>query len=152
MRPGSCSRTSACAAVRPGLEYLVAEGDHGDIVFTQRDVRALQLAKGAIAAGWSLLLDNAGLTPGDLRHVFVAGAFGNYLGLDNALAVGLLPRIAQDRIAFVGNAAGVGAQMALIDVRQRERIAELRRKITFLELATDPQFQETFMREMGFRK
>jgi uncharacterized 2Fe-2S/4Fe-4S cluster protein (DUF4445 family) len=82
--------------------------------------------------------------------VFVAGAFGNYLGLDNALSVGLLPRIAKDRIAFVGNAAGVGAQMALIDVRQRERIAELRRRITFLELATHPQFHDTFMREMGF--
>jgi uncharacterized 2Fe-2S/4Fe-4S cluster protein (DUF4445 family) len=135
-----------------GLEYLLAEGDHGDIVFTQRDVRALQLAKGAIATGWRLLLANVGLAPEDLRHVFVAGAFGNYLGLDNALSVGLLPRIAKDRIAFVGNAAGVGAQMALIDVRQRERIAELRRRITFLELATHPQFHEIFMLEMGFEQ
>jgi uncharacterized 2Fe-2S/4Fe-4S cluster protein (DUF4445 family) len=133
-----------------GLEYLLAEGAHGDIVFTQRDVRALQLAKGAIAAGWSLLLSNAGLAPEDLRHVFVAGAFGNYLGLDNALAIGLLPRIATNRIAFVGNAAGVGAQMALIDVRQRERIAELRRRITFRELAMDSQFHEVFLREMSF--
>ena len=133
-----------------GLEYLVAEGAHGDIVFTQKDVRALQLAKGAIAAGWSLLLSNAGLAPEDLRHVFVAGAFGNYLGLDNALAIGLLPPIATKRIAFVGNAAGVGAQMALIDVRQRERIAELRRRITFRELAMDSQFHEVFLREMTF--
>jgi uncharacterized 2Fe-2S/4Fe-4S cluster protein (DUF4445 family) len=133
-----------------GLEYLVAEGDQGDIVFTQRDVRALQLAKGAIAAGWSLLLTHAGLAPEDLRHVFVAGAFGNYLDLDNALAVGLLPRVAKARIAFVGNAAGVGAQMALIDVRHRERIAELRRRITFRELAMDAEFHEVFLREMGF--
>jgi len=133
-----------------GLEYLVAEGTHGDIVFTQHDVRALQLAKGAIAAGWSLLLANAGLAPQDLRHVYVAGAFGNYLDVHNALAIGLLPRIATNRIVFVGNAAGVGAQMALIDVRQRERIAELRRRITFRELATDSQFHEVFLREMGF--
>jgi uncharacterized 2Fe-2S/4Fe-4S cluster protein (DUF4445 family) len=133
-----------------GLEYLLAEAGNDDIVFTQRDVRALQLAKGAIAAGWSLLLAHAGLTPGDLRHIYVAGAFGNYLNLDNALAVGLLPRIAKNRIAFVGNAAGVGAQMALIDVRQRERIAELRRKITFRELAMDAQFHEVFLREMSF--
>ena len=125
-------------------------GDQGDIVFTQHDVRALQLAKGAIAAGWSLLLASAGLEPEDLRHVYVAGAFGNYLGLENALAIGLFPRIAARRIAFVGNAAGVGAQMALIDVRQRERIAALRRKITFRELATDPRFHEVFLREMGF--
>ena len=128
----------------------MTEGDHGEIVFTQRDVRALQLAKGAIATGWSLLLANAGLEPEDLRHVFVAGAFGNYLGLDNALAIGLLPPVATSRIAFVGNAAGVGAQMALVDVRQRERIAQLRRRIAFRELAMDSQFHEVFLREMSF--
>ena len=133
-----------------GLEYLVAEGAQGDIVFTQKDVRALQLAKGAIAAGWSLLLSRADLAPADLRHIYVAGAFGNYLNLDNALVVGLLPRIAKSRIAFVGNAAGVGAQIALIDVRQRERIAELRKKIRFRELAMDAQFHEVFLREMAF--
>ena len=135
-----------------GLEYVLTEGAHEDIVFTQHDVRALQLAKGAIAAGWSLLLAAVDLEPADLRHIYVAGAFGNYLNLDNALAVGLLPPIAKSRIAFVGNAAGVGAQIALIDVRQRERIAELRRRIRFRELALDPQFHEVFMREMGFPK
>jgi uncharacterized 2Fe-2S/4Fe-4S cluster protein (DUF4445 family) len=145
MQPHPCVRRGA-----RGLEYLVAKGGHGDIVFTQHDVRALQLAKGAIAAGWSLLLASAGLEPDDLRHVFVAGAFGNYLSLENALAIGLFPRIAKDRIAFVGNAAGVGAQIALIDVRRRDRIAELRRRITFRELATDSRFHEVFLREMGF--
>jgi uncharacterized 2Fe-2S/4Fe-4S cluster protein (DUF4445 family) len=133
-----------------GLEYHLADGAHGEIVFTQRDVRALQLAKGAIATGWTLLLANAGVQPDELRHVFVAGAFGNYLDLDNALALGLLPPVRPDRVAFVGNAAGVGAQMALIDVRQRERIAALRRTIVFRELATDDRFHEVFLREMSF--
>jgi uncharacterized 2Fe-2S/4Fe-4S cluster protein (DUF4445 family) len=133
-----------------GLEYVLGAGPNGDIVFTQRDVRALQLAKGAIASGWSLLLSNSGLALDDLRHVYVAGAFGNYLDLDNALALGLLPPIDRSRIGFVGNAAGVGAQMALIDTRHRVRIAELRRRITFRELATDARFHETFMRQMAF--
>ena len=128
----------------------MARGDNGDIVFTQLDVRALQLAKGAIAAGWSLLLANTGLAPQDLRHVYVAGAFGNYLDLDNALAVGLLPPVPHKRISFVGNAAGVGAQMALIDPRNRVRMAALRRRILFRELATDERFHEVFMREMAF--
>ena len=88
--------------------------------------------------------------PTDLRHVFVAGAFGNYLSLVNALAIGLLPPVATSRIAFVGNAAGVGAQMALVDVRQRERIAQLRRRIEFRELAMESQFHEVFLREMSF--
>jgi uncharacterized 2Fe-2S/4Fe-4S cluster protein (DUF4445 family) len=133
-----------------GLEYLLADGVHEEIVFTQRDVRALQLAKGAIAAGWKLLLENAGLEPDDLHHVYVAGAFGNYLDLGNALFVGLLPGIATSRITFVGNAAGVGAQMALIDTRQRERIAALRRKIGFRELAMDSRFHEVFLAAMAF--
>ena len=133
-----------------GLEYVLADGVHGEIVFTQKDVRALQLAKGAIAAGWQLLMANAGVAAEDLRHVYVAGAFGNYLDVGNALFIGLFPRIATSRIAFVGNAAGVGAQMALIDVRQRERIAALRRKITFRELATDSRFHEVFLEAMAF--
>jgi len=133
-----------------GLEYVVAQGANGDIVFTQRDVRALQLAKGAIAAGWTLLLDDVALSPADLRHVYVAGAFGNYLDVDAALAIGLLPPVARRRVHFVGNAAGVGAQMDLLDVRQRRRTADLRDEIEFRELATASRFHEVFMREMVF--
>jgi len=133
-----------------GREYVLARGREGDIVFTQHDVRALQLAKGAIAAGWSLLLAHVGLAPDDLRHVYVAGAFGNYLDLANALAIDLLPPVPRERIAFVGNAAGVGAQMALIDVRQREHIAGLRKRIGFLELATDKQFHTVFTERLSF--
>lgn len=131
-------------------EYLLTGGVNGDIVFTQHDVRALQLAKAAIAAGWSLLLAHVGLTADDLRHVYVAGAFGNYLDLDNALAIGLLPPVLKERIAFVGNAAGVGAQMALIDEGERRRIAELRRRIAFLELATDKEFNSVFTERLSF--
>jgi uncharacterized 2Fe-2S/4Fe-4S cluster protein (DUF4445 family) len=132
-----------------GLEYLLATGPHGDVVFTQHDVRALQLAKGAIATGWSLLLRHAGLRPADLHRVFVAGAFGNYLDLANSLAIGLLPPVPRGRVAFVGNAAGVGAQMALIDVRARRRIARLRARIAFLELATDREFNSEFAARLG---
>ena len=70
--------------------------------------------------------------------------------LDNALAIGLLPPVPKNRIEFVGNAAGVGAQMALTDVVERDRIAGLRRDVEFLELATDAGFQEVFTRELGF--
>ena len=86
----------------------------------------------------------------DLSHVYVAGAFGNYLDSDNALAIGLLPPVPKERIEFVGNAAGIGAQIALIDVSERERVAELRRGIEFLELATDAAFHEVFVRELTF--
>jgi uncharacterized 2Fe-2S/4Fe-4S cluster protein (DUF4445 family) len=134
----------------PGLEYLLATGPQGDIVFTQHDVRSLQLAKAAIASGCKLLLAHAGVEPAALDQVLVAGAFGNELDVDNALAIGLLPGVPRERIAFVGNAAGVGAQMALIDVEERRAMGELARRIEFLDLATDHEFHEVFTAELGF--
>ena len=133
-----------------GLEYLLTTGPNGDIVFTQHDVRQLQLAKGAISTGWAMLLARAGLTPAALCHVYIAGAFGNYLNLDNSLALDLFPPVPRERVVFVGNAAGVGAQMALIDVRARLRMAQLRRRIGFLDLATDPRFHTEFASRLGF--
>jgi len=134
----------------PGLVYLLADGPHGEIVFTQHDVRSLQLAKAAIATGAKLLLAELGLAAGDLSQVLVAGAFGNHLDVRNTLAIGLLPAVAPERVTFVGNAAGVGAQMALIDVAERRAMAELASATRFLDLATDPGFHEVFARELGF--
>jgi len=133
-----------------GREYLVTPGAHGDIVFTQHDVRNLQLAKGAINAGWELLLDSLGVPLADLDRVYVAGAFGNYLGLHAAQYLGLFPPVPTQHVAFVGNAAGVGAQMALIDARARRRMADLRRRTEFLDLATDKRFLEVFSGRLGF--
>ena len=76
-----------------GLEYLVTTGPVGDIVFTQHDVRSLQLAKGAIHTGWELLLENLGVPLEELDRVYIAGAFGNYLDLDAAQQLGLFPPV-----------------------------------------------------------
>ena len=133
-----------------GYEYLVTTGPHGEIVFTQHDVRSLQLAKGAIHAGWELLMDSLEVPLEELDTVFIAGAFGNYLDLAAAQYLGLFPPVETDRVAFVGNAAGVGAQMALIDVRARTRMAKVRDRIEFLDLATDKRFLEVFSGRLGF--
>jgi uncharacterized 2Fe-2S/4Fe-4S cluster protein (DUF4445 family) len=133
-----------------GREYLVTAGPHGDIVFTQHDVRSLQLAKGAIHSGWELLLDTLGVAVEELDRVYIAGAFGNYLDLDAAQFLGLFPPVTKRRVAFVGNAAGVGAQMALIDVRARRSMARLRDRIEFLDLATDKRFLDVFAGRLDF--
>jgi uncharacterized 2Fe-2S/4Fe-4S cluster protein (DUF4445 family) len=133
-----------------GREYLLTTGPNGDIVFTQHDVRQLQLAKGAISTGWSMLLKGVGLQPDDLHHVYIAGAFGNYLDLDNSFLLDLFPPVARDRVKFVGNAAGVGAQMALIDTRSRKRMADLRTRIGFLDLATNAEFHMEFASRLTF--
>lgn len=149
-------RMGAHPLVRKGesgaAEYVLTTGPAGEIVFTQHDVRALQLAKGAIATGWALLLESLGIGVDDLHRVYVAGAFGNYLDLTNAQAIDLIPPVPRERVVFVGNAAGVGAQMALIDVGARRRMARLRARIAFLELATNRDFQEAFAARLGFRR
>ncbi len=133
-----------------GTEYVVSDGTAREIVFTQQDVRALQLAKGAIHSGWELLLDKLGIGVEDLDQVFIAGAFGNYLDLDASQFLGLFPPVEKGRVSFVGNAAGIGAQMALIDVRARRRMALLRRRTEFLDLATSARFHEVFAGRLGF--
>ena len=133
-----------------GLEYFLTTGPVGDIVFTQQDVRSLQLAKGAIHTGWELLLSSLEVPLAELDRVYIAGAFGNYLDLDAAQELGLFPPVEKERVAFVGNAAGVGAQMALIDVRARRRMARLAGRIEFLDLATSASFHEVFAARLGF--
>jgi uncharacterized 2Fe-2S/4Fe-4S cluster protein (DUF4445 family) len=149
-RTGRMQRHKRVREGHAGLEYVLTTGPNGDIVFNQHDVRQLQLAKGAISTGWFMLLRGKGLEPDDLCHVYIAGAFGNYLDLDNSLALDLFPPVPRDRVAFVGNAAGVGAQMALIDTRARKRMAKLRSGIGFLDLATDAEFHAAFAARLGF--
>jgi len=85
-----------------------------------------------------------------LDTVYVAGAFGNYLDLAAAQYLGLFPPVDTERVAFVGNAAGVGAQMALVDVKARRRMAKVRDRTEFLDLATDKRFLEVFSSRLGF--
>ena len=101
-----------------GFELLLVSGERSgtgrDIVMTQKDVNEIQLAKGAIATGLETLLEATHTPPEEIKEVVIAGAFGTYLNLDSALAIGLLPRLPNAKYVQVGNAAGVGAKMALL--------------------------------------
>ena len=120
------------------------------VAFTQADVRSVQLAKAAIRAGIDLLLETNGVQAEAIERVLIAGAFGEYLGLEAALAIGLLPRLPLERIEQVGNAAGAGVALALASVQSRARAAELAARCRYLELGTLAQFQKTFVRRIGF--
>lgn len=117
---------------------------------TQKDVREIQLAKGAVRAAVELLLKEAGLTVGDLEAVLLAGAFGNYIRPESALRIGMLPPMEAARIRGVGNAAGAGAMMALLSVEERRRACEVAGHAQHLELAQRADFQQTFMETMLF--
>ncbi len=125
---------------------LARSGDEGtgEVFLTQKDIREMQLAKAAIAAGAKLLLKNLALQAGDIRHILLAGAFGNYIRRESALRVGLLPDVPPERIRFVGNAALAGAQMTLLSHAARARAKRLARKIQYIEIAHEKDFQDTF--------
>jgi len=142
--------------IQLGHAAVHAEGDHREVLlapgvpFTQNDVRAVQLAKAAIRAGIDCLLLDAGIEESAIGRIVIAGAFGAYIDLESALAIGLLPDLPLSRIEQVGNAAGVGVRMVLASASLRARAAELAGRCKYLELGTLPHFQRTFMRRIGF--
>jgi uncharacterized 2Fe-2S/4Fe-4S cluster protein (DUF4445 family) len=120
-----------------------------EVVITQKDIRELQLAKGAMMAGIRILLDTMGLKEKDVREVYLAGAFGNYLRAESAKAIGLLPVFENARITQVGNAAGTGAKMVLLSTRVLNEALRIARRIKYVELAKVPDFQKQFMKGMS---
>jgi uncharacterized 2Fe-2S/4Fe-4S cluster protein (DUF4445 family) len=122
--------------------------DGHPITFTQKDVRAIQLAKGALRTGIDLLCREAGTT--HPAKILVAGAFGSYINRKDAVTIGMFPEISASRIDVVGNAAGAGAILALFDESASTRAAELTRITRVLDLSSHPDFQETFINSLAF--
>ncbi len=123
---------------------------HPPLVLTQRDLRELQLAKGAIRTAVDLLLEWAGIEPGDLDEFCLAGGFGTYLDEHSALRLGLIPPLDPEKIRFVGNGALVGARLALLSRSLRQKGAQVARQAEHLQLAGTPDFQMRFAEAMLF--
>jgi uncharacterized 2Fe-2S/4Fe-4S cluster protein (DUF4445 family) len=120
------------------------------VVFTQDDVRAVQLAKAAVRTGLDMLLKEVGLSDEDLDRVIIAGAFGKHIDVDEAVAIGMLPSLPRERIVQVGNAAGAGVRRLLVCAEARARAGELARQAHYVELAARPTFQRAFMSRIEF--
>lgn len=126
---------------------VVEEGEKGSerqIVFTQNDVRQVQLAKGAILTGATILMESAGIDVSEIDRLLLAGAFGNYINPESALAIGLLPPVGFDRVVPVGNAAGEGAKKMLLSSKMRALIEQIVSDVNYLELATQDSFSKVF--------
>ncbi|MEK8035301.1 MAG: ASKHA domain-containing protein [candidate division NC10 bacterium] len=131
--------------VRPG------EGDAPrEILLTQDDIRQVQLCKGAIASGTAMLQRIAGVAPEQVSELMLAGGFGNYLSVRSALRIGLIPPLPASRIRYVGNAAALGAQLALMSEAERARAGRIARRIEHVSLAAHPDFQDVFVDSMNF--
>jgi uncharacterized 2Fe-2S/4Fe-4S cluster protein (DUF4445 family) len=125
-------------------------GGDKDIIFTQQDIREFQLAKGAIRAGEMVLQKHMGLEDDDLEQVVLAGAFGTYIDLPNARRVNLVPQIPLDRLRAIGNAAGVGAKLALVSTPERINAERIGRKTEHIQLSGLKDFQKAFIQAMRF--
>jgi uncharacterized 2Fe-2S/4Fe-4S cluster protein (DUF4445 family) len=116
------------------------------IVITQNDVRAIQLAKAALYAGAKLLMNRAGLERVD--RIVLAGAFGSYIDPKHAMILGLIPDCDLDKVYAVGNAAGDGARIALLNRGRRREAKEVARWVKYVETAVEPEFQQEFVAAM----
>ena len=110
------------------------------ISITQKDVRAIQLAKGAIKSGIQVLLKARGRSPKEIKKVIIAGAFGSYIDISSAMAIGMLPSLSPNRFEQVGNAAGMGAKLALVSRGKRAEAQEIASRIHYIELAAAPNY------------
>jgi len=136
-----------------GLEFILVDADESgvneDITISRADVSEIQLAKGAMRAGMHILLNKAGLTEADLEGVVVAGAFGTYIDVGSAVTIGMFPPLPLDRFHQVGNAAGMGARLALLSTDQRSRALEIARRAEYIELTNEQSFSTEFARAMA---
>ena len=130
--------------------YRAANVSERKVFLTQKDIRETQLAKAAIRAGIRLLQKRIGLEDYEIEHILLAGAFGNYIRKESALRIGLLPTVPVEKIRFVGNAAASGARMILLNRQCREMAGELARKIEYIEIAHEPEFQNVYADSMLF--
>jgi uncharacterized 2Fe-2S/4Fe-4S cluster protein (DUF4445 family) len=120
------------------------------IYLSQRDVRELQFAKAAIATGWQILLEEAGLSVGDVKQVLLAGSFGSYLSAASAIRIGLVPKVPVPRVVSAGNVAGEGAKMALLSLRERAGGLALLEEVRYVELSDRADFNDRFIEQLSF--
>jgi len=139
---------------RHGPEFLLVDGRESgsgrDVVITQEDVNEIQLAKGAIRAGLEVLLEATNTGHDEVEEVIIAGAFGSYLDIQSAKAIGLFPDMPNAKFRQVGNAAGVGAKQMLLSKQARKRSQALAADADYVELTTFLKFNRKFAMAMLF--
>lgn len=132
-----------------GWEYVLVWKEHSatgqDIVFTEADIENLMRAKGAMFAGYQTLLESIGLTFNDIERIYLAGTFGNYIELEDAITIGLLPDLPREKFFFLGNTSLQGAKKALLYKNSFLKMHEIAQMMTHVELSNHPQFMGYYM-------
>jgi uncharacterized 2Fe-2S/4Fe-4S cluster protein (DUF4445 family) len=144
-------RVVLAANGQPAFQLTAGDLGAGGLAVTQKDIRELQLATGAIRAGITVLVKQAGLTVADLDRIYIAGGFGSFIRRNNAQRIGLLPHgVDHQKIVYVGNTSLAGAKWALISTAERRKADEVARLAHHVELSQDCDFQVEFAEAMIF--
>jgi len=134
------------------MEFVIARAQEtaigNDIVICQKDIRAIQLAKAAMYAGARLLMNRLGTDKID--KVILAGAFGSYIDKESAAVIGLFPDCDLANVYAVGNAAGDGARIALLNTAKRKEADVVARQVEYVELTVEPGFNRAFTQALAF--
>jgi len=140
--------------VDPEQKLLILnKNENGQVIkITRKDVNEVQLAKGAIRSGIEILCQKAGIEPDQIDHFLIAGAFGNYLDLASAIEIGMFPDVPLERYTQIGNAAGAGARMLLVNHTQRKLAEQIGRDIHYVELTAEATFNDTYVSALYMEK
>lgn len=137
-----------------GYEFILTTAEESakkiPVTLCQKDVRELQMAKGAIYAGMRVLMNEMGITIEDVKELMVAGAFGNYIKPESALSIGLFPSLPNGKILSIGNAASEGGRLALVSEDERKLCDELARRAEYIELSSRMDFQDEYVMALYF--
>jgi len=126
------------------------EAGEPQVYLTQKDIREVQNAKAAVCAGIRLLMEQQELKPENIDNVYIAGGFGNYLNVDDAFTIGLLPIELIGKAKMVGNSSGIGASLCLLNHDMLKRCEEIQKKTTYYELSSDKRFTDLYIDAMMF--
>jgi uncharacterized 2Fe-2S/4Fe-4S cluster protein (DUF4445 family) len=148
--PGLAGRLTTIGKERVFVLHWRGPAAEDSIYLSQRDVRELQFAKAAIATGWQILLEEAGLTQADVKQVLLAGSFGSFLSPAAAIRIGLVPEVPVQRVVPAGNVAGEGAKMALLSLRERAGGLALLEEVRYVELSDRAGFNDRFVEQLNF--
>jgi uncharacterized 2Fe-2S/4Fe-4S cluster protein (DUF4445 family) len=130
---------------------IYSDEESGELIaVTQKDIREVQNAKAAIAAGIKVLMGTRGIKTGDIKKVYLAGGFGSYVDIKSAALIGLIPKQLENAVVSVGNAAGAGAVLCAIACDLLKMSIELSESVEYIELSSDPDFTGYYMEEMIF--
>lgn len=145
---GKFVRDSTAVRIREGaegLEYVIFEAAGVTVALTEPDIENILRAKAAIYAGVGLLLNEVGFDMDSIERVYIAGGFGNYLNVEKAIILGMLPDLPRERFTFLGNTSVAGAYLGLLSLELRQEAGEIASKMTYMELSVSRGFMDEYM-------